>query len=98
MTTNALIERLAMLACGAEPWDVKEGICTDIARNVSNESERKLWHEWSSRGLYWLNPIGDFGFPGNHWTGTRGRRRRALCRRTVYWLVSKYGYSGEWCK
>ncbi len=98
MTTNALIERLAMLACGAEPSHTEKGICWDILLVLDMSQRVLMENEWESRGMDSDNPLGDYWEPGNHWTGTRGRRRRALCRRTVYWLVSKYGYSGEWCK
>lgn len=98
--TDKLIERLAMLACGAEPRDEIYGICYDVECVIGEDAASALHGAFEYMGLCSINPLGT-GAYNNYgleraWSGDLGRRRRKLCRDAVYTLVRMHGYNGEW--
>lgn len=99
-TVDKLIERLALLASGAEPEAPDRGICWDVERNCYGASLDLLPLTWEEMGLHPVNPIGghhysSYGY-GPQWTGYLGTLRRDLCKRTVFHLVRVHGYQGDW--
>lgn len=96
---DRVIERLAMLASGAKPYDAYCGVCFDIERSIGLKEERLLCHAWRAMGLHPIQPIGPYYAQYSlepAWKGHLGRKRRDLCKRTVFHLVRVHGYQGDW--
>lgn len=98
-TVDKLIERLALLASGEMPIRAEHGICFDLYSSVSNMAEHIFGAALEEMGLCPVQPIGshyrNYGLEPA-WTGRKGKLRRALCKRTVFHLVQRHGYKGNW--
>lgn len=99
-TVDKLIERLALLASGAEPESDLRGICFDVNVRIGQYAEDVLHNAFSDMGLHPALPLGGAAYKHYNrvvaWDGSLGRRRRALCKRAVFHLVKQHGYNGDW--